>query len=307
MRQTLFLIYICFCFCTNLFSQRTAVEYTPGQFVISHEAQYNGTPYAGKGIPKLNKEFNIACYIFIDSASQQYQITEPEIINAIDLLNNNFKPLGFTFKVCEFNYIPNFLYNDYDFQSYGLEPLVLHRKKNTINLYLAGDVTGVGITLSDNGFASTPSDPHSFIYMSKMSLKTTQALTHLTGHFFGLYDTHETAFGTEVVDDLSCRVTGDKMCDTNADIIQITSTTTPAPYFLNHFTSPSNGCKLISKFTDANGKFYLPPTSNFMSSYYSIGGSPTINDCRCTFTPGQFKKMYLEVTNPTNTKLQELW
>ncbi|MFT6845574.1 MAG: hypothetical protein ACJAUV_001771 [Flavobacteriales bacterium] len=307
MRQTLFLIYICFCFCTNLFSQRTAVEYTPGQFVISHEAQYNGTPYAGKGIPKLNKEFNIACYIFIDSASQQYQITEPEIINAIDLLNNNFKPLGFTFKVCEFNYIPNFLYNVYRYKSYGLEPFVLYRKKNTINLYLAASVNGVSFTAENYGFASTPSDIHSFIYLNKNYLKSTQALTHLMGHFFGLYDTDEIAFGTEVVDDPNCRTTGDLMCDTNADLKVITETRTPFPDLFKHYTSPNNGCLLISPFKDSNGKHYIPPTSNFMSEYFHNGSTTETSDCRCTFTPGQFRKMYLEVTNPTNTKLQELW
>jgi hypothetical protein len=307
MRRTLLFIYICFSFCTHLIGQRTAVSYIPGQYVQSHENQYNGESFAGKGIPKLEKSFNIACYIFIDSATQEYHITEPQIIEAIKLLNTNFKPLGFTFKICEFNYIENFLYNSYNYKSYGIEPFVLYRKKNTINLYIAASVIGVNSTSGTNGFASTPSDPHSFIYINKLALQTTQTLTHLTGHFFGLYDTHESSFGIEVVDDPSCRTTGDLMCDTNADLIAMSTTRTPPPELKVPFTYPSEGCQLIFKFNDRNGVTYLPPTSNFMSNYYFNGGSPESNDCRCSFTPGQFRKMYLEVTNPTNKKLQELW
>lgn len=299
MIRPLIITLICCCFYTNLKAQATANNYTPGMFVTNHELQYAGESFANQGIPKLKKKFSVSCHIFIDSATQTYQISEPEIEAAIIRLNQNFEPMGFNFEICEYDYITNFQYNNYKYKSKSLEPFVLYRKKNTINLYLSATSVGIGPTDGINGFASTPSDPHSFIYITKLALTSTQELTHLMGHFFGLYNTDEEMFGVGLVDGTNCRNTGDLMCDTRADLSTITQ--------LSLFKEPAEQCSLRLGFKDPNGEYYLPPTSNFMSNYYRTGGSPDTQDCRTVFSPGQFRKMYLEVTNPTNTKLINLW
>ena len=91
----------------------------------------------------------------------------------------------------------------------------------------------------------------------------------MIGHYFGLYTTHETQFGAELVDGSNCETTGDLMCDTDAD--------------------PQGGsignCTMIdpTDSQDANGQFYTPPTCNIMGWY--------TNTCDKKFTVDQYNRM----------------
>ena len=166
----------------------------------------------------------------------------------------------------------------------------LYRKDNNINLHVPTTVSGTGITnAGGGGFASHPSDAYSFIFIETPIVSSSNQLTHLMGHYFGLFDTFEAAFGLEFVDQSNCSTSGDLMCDTNADAINISTTGPPE-------------CRVINSFRDGNGDYYLPPTDNFMSNHYSAG-----SDCRVRFSLGQFYKMYVEVTNPNSRRYNLAW
>ena len=285
---------------------------------IYEQANYNGVTYAGVGYRKLNKKFSIACHVFIDSTSFLYNITDTEIEAAIINLNQNFEALGFQFEVCEINYHKNFQYNNYSYQKHKFEPMVLHNKKNAINLFISATVIGTGHASGNAGFASMPSDETSFVFITKTALTTSNSLTHLIGHYFGLYNTNEVAFGEEFVDTdredcyfgndqaCRCRTTGDLMCDTRADRTVIAT--------VGFYTITDDQCKFIpelvfndpndsfDKFKDGENQWIEPPMNNFMSNYWGSN-----SDCRDRFSPGQMRKMYLEVTNPNSRIYQDNW
>lgn len=296
-------------FIGSLKAQVNGAEPNPGAGAYSYEQQYNNETYAGLGIPRLDKTFNINCYVFKDSTRQSFEISNPEVVAAIVLLNKNFSPIGFNFRLCGYHEIDNFQYNHYVWEDHKYEPMVLYREKNVINLYLCKTINSyqVGspsvVTAGHSGgFASMPSDTMSFIIMNKIGLTTTQELTRLMGHYFGLFRTDETMFGEELVTQRNCRFTGDLMCDTNADNPKIP---------LQHiYSTKTNDCALFKEnntIKDSNGDYYLIPSDNFMSSYFYPYQSTETADCRCRFSPGQFRKMYLEVTNPNSRRYYQNW
>jgi hypothetical protein len=307
---------LCLSFLTSLQAQYPAPNNGQAAYEISN---YSTERYAGIGHQKLEKKFSIACYVFLDSATKSYNITDLEIQDAISKLNQNFAKVGFQFEICEITYHENFQYNSYRYQKQTYEPMVLFNKKNAINLFLASSVIGTGLSYGTNeGFASMPVDEFSYIYMNKLALTSSESITHLMGHYFGLFNTSESSFGLEYVDprrdtcyfenDLNCRcrTTGDLMCDTRADRFFYTDN--------NYFTSIDDQCKfdppslladtvnVPNNLQDRDTTWIEPPMDNFMSDYWSID-----NDCRDNFSPGQMRKMYLEVTNPNSRIYRENW
>jgi len=309
---------LCLSFLTSLHAQYP----TPSNGQATYEISNYGTErYAGIGHQKLEKKFSIACYVFLDSTSKSYNITDLEIQDAISRLNQNFSAIGFQFEICEITYHENIQYNNYSYQKHGYEPMVLFNKKNAINLFLATSVIGTGLSnVGDKagGFASMPVDEFSFIYIDKLTLTSSENLTHLMGHYFGLFNTSEASFGLEYVDprrdtcyfenDLNCRcrTTGDLMCDTRADRVVYAEA--------NYFTAIADQCKfnpppalvdtinVPNALQDRDTTWIEPPMDNFMSDYWSLD-----NDCRDNFSPGQMRKMYLEVTNPNSRIYRENW
>lgn len=308
---------LCIAFIATIKAQPTA---TPGSLQTFYEQNnYTGVVYSGIGFKKLNKKFSIACHVFMDSISQDYNITDPEIEAAVIILNQNFAELGFEFEICEINYNRNFQYDAYSYSKHKYEPMVLLSKKNAINLFIATGVVGTGLTAGRAGFASMPSDETPFIYISKPALTNSNSLAHLMGHYFGLYDTgEETAFGPEFVDTdredcylggdqgCRCRTTGDLICDTRADRTFISTS--------GFFTNTDDQCKFdpalpinnpnatFDIFKDNENEWIEPPMNNFMSGYWGYNA-----DCRDRFSPGQMRKMYLEVTNPNSRIYKENW
>jgi hypothetical protein len=101
-------------------------------------------------------------------------------------------------------------------------------------------------------------------------------LIHEMGHFFGLYHTHETAFGEESVSRVDCKATGDQLCDTPAD---------PGNLATNVDGTVEGDCQYTNadKATDQYGSTFYPPVQNFMSY------AP--DNCRNEFTLGQCNRM----------------
>ncbi|TFH65472.1 MAG: hypothetical protein E4G91_02345 [Candidatus Zixiibacteriota bacterium] len=81
-------------------------------------------------------------------------------------------------------------------------------------------------------------------------------LFHEVGHYFDLYHTHETAFGTECPSGSNCSIAGDLMCDTEAD---------PD---LNGHVSAAPDCvydQYASTPGECDATVYDPPVRNIMS------------------------------------------
>jgi hypothetical protein len=103
-------------------------------------------------------------------------------------------------------------------------------------------------------------------------------LPHEVGHYFNLYHTHETAFGSELVNGSNCATAGDVVCDTPADPRLGSNNVTAAP-----------ACAYTGTTTDANGQPYTPNTRNYMS--YSLKA------CRDHFSAGQNLRAYDTLVN----------
>ena len=58
-------------------------------------------------LPCVKKKFSIVSHIFADSLGN-YGVTEQEIKDAVDGMNNFFSPIMVSFEVCEFRYYNNF-------------------------------------------------------------------------------------------------------------------------------------------------------------------------------------------------------
>ena len=105
----------------------------------------------------------------------------------------------------------------------------------------------------------------------------TPHLAHEMGHCLGLYHTHETAFGTELVSGTNCSTAGDLICDTPADPL------------INSTNVNGTTCVYFGTETDPSGASYSPDVTNNMSY------SPF--DCRSLFTTGQRSRMYANLSD----------
>ena len=96
---------------------------------------------------------------------------------------------------------------------------------------------------------------------------------HEIGHFFGLNHTHgpsNTELTEELVDGSNCNVTGDNICDTNAD-----------PQLSNSVVDSS--CDYTGNLSDANNEVFVPNPLNVMSYSRKI--------CRTVFSDQQYARM----------------
>lgn len=232
-------------------------------FELSQIAQQQGLK-AFSSVPCLNKKLSIIAYIVKDSLGNP-GITETAIVNAITDANKDFAPICLSFEVCEFKYVENFQYDVYDSKPGFVdldekEMLTLYYKPQVINMYFVADIP------SDPqcGHAFMPGGPD--LIVIKKSCIPGIVITHELGHFFGLYHTFENQFGIELASQSNCLPAGDLLCDTEAD----------------PNGSVDNQCNYTGPFMDPNNEYYLPPVDNYMSYY---------NDCRCKFTPDQYKRM----------------
>ncbi|MBK8498687.1 MAG: hypothetical protein IPL52_07685 [Flavobacteriales bacterium] len=98
-----------------------------------------------------------------------------------------------------------------------------------------------------------------------------QIAAHEVGHLLGLFHTHDTILGTELVDGSNCATAGDFICDTPAD-----------PNLGLAGMVEYGTCNYIGTVTDANGQAYAPMVHNVMSY------SPCVNTL---FTQGQAQVM----------------
>ena len=147
-----------------------------------------------------------------------------------------------------------------------------------VNVYFVpgSDISGFGYC----GISAFTSSGVRGILVSNSCVDVTtnkSTFAHEVGHYFDLYHTHETAFGTECPDGSNCTYTGDLLCDTPADPnfyddgIYYVSEYPECEY--DHSHSIPGGCGLVP---------YDPDPSNLMSYSRKL--------CRDNFTLEQYAK-----------------
>lgn len=145
-----------------------------------------------------------------------------------------------------------------------------------INIYWVPDESGFPYC----GISAFPGSGTQGIIMNNLCGGLAQpfnsTIVHEIGHYFDLYHTHETAFGSECPNGSNCSVAGDLLCDTPADP-DLYQHVSPAPDCIyDNYAAPPGGC-------DATP--YNPQVNNMMSYSYKA--------CLDLFTPQQIDKFRL--------------
>ena len=209
----------------------------------------------------------VVVHIIIDNTGQA-GVSTSDISTSIGTANSFFKNIGILFYIDQTDYINDY---NYAFIRYGnnlKELLSVYPVKNRINLFLADSIL-MG-TKRSYGYTCFPDAPDSnYIFLDKKYISG-YYLTTMLGHYFGLLSTHDTVGGAELASEENCDEAGDFICDTYAD-----------PDLYNQVDTT---CNYQGAFRDAHGDFFVPTVANIMSN------SP--DECKCDFTPLQYKRMY---------------
>lgn len=188
---------------------------------------------------------------------------------AFSILEDDFSPHNIFFVWdCSIDYINNTTY----YNSNGtLAIFNMNSHADGIDIYLFPDAPGQ----MGNGMAQAT--PSSAFYVSGnfwnspfQSLTTSSVTSHEMGHCLGLYHTHSTFCGTQLVNDPNCNSCGDLICDTPAD--------PHLGFNVNQFS-----CEWQGGGNDPNGVPYNPDETMIMAY--------THPSCMSTFSNGQGQRM----------------
>lgn len=223
--------------------------------------------------PCLNKELSIVAHI-ATSANGSLATSQNAIDIAVAYLNQEFAETCLSFRVCEYNTMPQPYLFAWSQSIDEPDALNIHYRADRINIYFVEEVVSTMDGLVD-GYAHFPGG--SDVVAIKTSGFFGPELVHQIGHFFGLYHTHETSMGLELADGSNCSTTGDLVCDTRADPFMIDITTGLPVYNVDL------SCNVVPDAQDPAGSWYLPPNNNIMSLYPDV--------CGKKFTQEQINRM----------------
>ncbi len=195
-------------------------------------------------------------------------LSQSDLEESINVLNQNFVTAEISFYQCgEVHYID-------DSDAYSLlQPTYTNlvnqfNEPGLINIYYTNEIVlNNGNSLA--GFANFPWSTNTPAIFMANPFAIESTIAHEMGHFLGLYHTHETANGAELVNGSNCSSTGDYFCDT------------PADPTLSGLVNTS--CIYTGNAVDANGALYQPDPTNLMS--YSR------KNCRTNFSNQQISAM----------------
>jgi len=236
-----------------------------------------------------------------------FEFSIADVEESLQILNDNYAQVGFTFQLCGVNYISQ--NQDFEDSGFSIYPRVKTNNsddspasntddlivaytyvENTVNIYYSKELqfnsTRVG------GWASLPNpNSKSRVFVEYDNADDNETLTHEVGHYFNLLHTFaDPGFGIELVDDSNCgqAMVGDELCDTPPD-----PTFQPTPdgdtYELRNCISScilntGGDCNL----SDTTGQ-YMPAVNNFMS--YSFPS------CMNNFTDDQIERMHTSLND----------
>jgi hypothetical protein len=217
-------------------------------------------------LTELNRTVQLAVYI-VKNNKGQTNVDPVALSEAIAMVNTAFEKIKTTFALYSLTYIDNYNFDEIRMGTNEQSMLAQYTIPNMIRIYIVNKLfstTGQEIC----GYTCYPSASTDVILLKKSCLNGA-FLTEQMGHFFNLYHTHETAFGSETVQRSNCSTAGDRCCDTPAD-----------PGLTGMVTTE---CEYTGTGKDAEGTYYAITTHNFMSF------SPL--SCRCFFSEDQYIRM----------------
>lgn len=202
--------------------------------------------------------------------SEGFSVTD--LADALEIVNTFYANANLNFFLCEaINYIDDTAL--YDFQTDSQDDMSTdYGVDDVLNIYFTNSVTRSTTGSSVCGYAYLPPGPE-LILMKNSCAMNGSTLAHEIGHFFGLNHTHgpsNTELTEELVDGSNCNVTGDNICDTNAD-----------PQLSNSVVDSS--CDYTGNLSDANNEVFVPNPLNVMSYSRKI--------CRTVFSDQQYARM----------------
>ncbi len=248
--------------CLLAFSVCVAGAQIPNDYVTQQQS-----------LPCLNKRFSLRVHV-IDSPDGPAPLDTMGFRRMIDRANEAFAPICISFEDCEYRRIENYRYHSLE----NLDTLELvhqYGDPNRIDVFIPV-LDSFPVTCGYATFRGIAKEPEAYVAVVNDCIADNPGeLTHVLGHYFGLYDTYETRFGPELVNGDNCETAGDLVCDTPAD-----------PFIENSgivYTDQNDPCLFTFTGRDAAGLFYVPHVANAMS-LYSDG-------CGCGFTRGQLERI----------------
>jgi hypothetical protein len=195
-------------------------------------------------------------------------ISESDINTSITTANSYLSNCGIKLYIDSVHYINDYNYSFITGNNNRTELLKLYAVSGKINLFLADSVYVEGERCYGYTYFPDATDSN-YIFLDKEYISG-KYLTTLIGHFMGLLSTHETLGDNELVSEKNCASSGDYICDTYADP--------------NLYEQVDSTCQYTGSDKDSNGKYYVPTVANIMSE--------SKDECKCIFTPLQYKRMY---------------
>ncbi len=195
-----------------------------------------------------------------------------EIEAAIENVNQIYAPINMVFFLCgEVNYIDN---DDWysGIEAGGTDETTItnnHNVANKLNLYFTSSLWNADGGLAGYAYMMLPPffTQNDWIFIANQFVSNGTTIPHEIGHYFNLFHTHEPGFGLENVtrDEndacYNCYMSGDLLCDTNADPELNCGGSSPNV----SETTPGNCTYLGPPTLGGCGETYVPPTDNIMS------------------------------------------
>ncbi len=234
--------------------------------IVKNYADEKAYPFS-PNTSNLNAKIPVRIHI-IKNIKGMPGVKTSDIETSLNLANSFFASIGIRFFIDSVNVINDYNYGFIENNHLKKELLNLYATSNKINLFLADSIL-MG-SEKTYGFTYFPTDVDSnFIFLDKR-YASGKYLTTMLGHFMGLLSTHENSRGVELSSEKNCATAGDFICDTYAD-----------PNLFGHVDST---CIYSGSARDNEGRYFVPTVANIMSN--------TPDECKCIFTPLQYKRMY---------------
>jgi len=248
-------------------------------------------------LPCLNKNFNVAVHVAVDSANVEPVATEEMILQMFEDASEYFSPICVSFTTCEISIIEdNYSYSNLQNSPIPIQERIrkmeaLFSKGERINVFVVDSIEN--IQCGQGTFNGILSEDRANVVIELFNCpdpEHSQNLAHQLGHLFGLYDTYYNQSEIELADGSNCETAGDFICDTPGDPYNrfIPIPGEPGAFYAGNYEA---ACEFIFEGKDANDEYWQPDVGNIMSAY----------PCKCGFTREQYLKM-VEVYNSSPVK-----
>lgn len=255
--------------------QECATSPTAEERVLLEQNQLQGLYYLSLWDQAIQTHYVPVAIHIVRNADGSGGFPSNLLCTGISTLNESYLQIGIQFfLVGPIDFIDDDDLAYIDYYDEGVSELnelrLIRPVPNAINLYLTylGGIRGI------SSFTTSPVQGV-VVNINAMPPSNLSTLPHEFGHYFDLYHTHTTAYGSEYVDGSNCSVAGDLICDTPAD-----------PDLSGVVDST---CLYWGDDQDPHGDFYDPDTHNYMS--YSTPA------CRDQFSTGQYNRALATLIN----------